>query len=76
MFSLFLLLLLLLSLTSSQNILIILLDDVDDLAPTRTKGFPNITSFFEKNGVMYNNAFVTTPICCPSRGSIYTGRLP
>ena len=68
-----LLLLLLLPLASPQNILIVLLDDVDDMAMTRTKGFPNITSFFEKNGVMYNNAFVTTPICCPSRGSIYTG---
>ena len=63
----------LLSHASSQNILIVLLDDVDDLPITRQIGFPNITSFFQKNGVLYNNAFVTTPICCPSRGSILTG---
>lgn len=58
-----------LGLVSSQNILIILLDDVDDQAATRNKGFPNITKYFQENGVMYNNAFVTTPICCPSRGT-------
>ena len=60
-------------LATPQNILIILLDDVDDMVVTRDVGFPNITNFFKSNGVMFNNAFVTTPICCPSRGSIFTG---
>ena len=67
------LLLTLLHLSSANNILVILLDDVDDLPITRTKGFPNITNYFTENGVIYNNAFVTTPICCPSRASIFTG---
>ena len=69
----FTLLLLLLPLVSTRNILVVLLDDVDYQPKTLSLGLPNVTTHFRNNGVIYNNAFVTTPICCPSRASILTG---
>ena len=69
----FALLLLLTAGCDARNILVVLLDDVDYQPQTLSLGLPNVTNYFRTNGVIYNNAFVTTPICCPSRASILTG---
>lgn len=54
------------------NILLIV---TDDQRPEETMAVMRKTRrWLERTGVRYPNAFVTTPLCCPSRGSILTGR--
>jgi arylsulfatase A-like enzyme len=54
------------------NVLIIVTDDqrAEDYLPV----MPNVRARFVEGGVRYPHAFVTTPLCCPSRGSIFSGR--
>ncbi len=35
---------------------------------------PNVRHLLADHGVTFTNAFVTTPLCCPARTSIFTGR--
>jgi arylsulfatase A-like enzyme len=57
---------------SRPNVLIIVTDD------QRTAGteevLPTVMERFASEGTSYSNAFATTPTCCPSRASIFTGR--
>jgi arylsulfatase A-like enzyme len=54
------------------NVLIILTDD------QRARGtyemLPKTMGIFRSGGTSYTNAFATTPLCCPSRASLFTGR--
>jgi arylsulfatase A-like enzyme len=53
------------------NILIIVTDD----QRAGTLGvMPQTRRWFQQQGTTYTNAFATTPLCCPSRSSILTGR--
>jgi arylsulfatase A-like enzyme len=53
------------------NILVIVTDD----QPLETlEVMPATRKLFVDGGRTYPNAFVTTPLCCPSRASILTGR--
>ena len=56
----------------TPNVLLIVTDD------QRASGSLNVMDFtrswFAENGTRYTNAFATTPLCCPSRSSIFTGR--
>ena len=52
------------------NIILIMTDD----QPHDTVEFmPTVRDVLLKNGVNFENAFITTPLCCPSRSSILTG---
>ena len=52
------------------NIIFILTDD----QPYETVQFmPTVRDVLIKNGVNFENGFITTPLCCPSRSSILTG---
>jgi len=53
------------------NVLIIVTDD--QRANGTLKVMPNTVKYFEK-GVEFENAYATTPLCCPSRASIFTGQ--
>src|SRR3990172_5411186 len=53
------------------NIIFILTDD----QPYHTVDYmPAVKGELMKNGVVFVNAFATTPLCCPSRVSILTGQ--
>lgn len=55
------------------NIIFIMADDLDV-----TLGSPEVmrktNAIFRDAGVSFKNAFTTSPLCCPSRSSILTGR--
>ncbi|MGH2731242.1 MAG: sulfatase family protein [Actinomycetota bacterium] len=53
------------------NILIIV---TDDQRMGTMSVMPQTRRLFERGGVSFTNAFATTPLCCPSRSSIMTGR--
>jgi arylsulfatase A-like enzyme len=53
------------------NILLIV---TDDQRADLMSMMPATRRLFARQGAEYNNFFVTTPLCCPSRASIMTGR--
>lgn len=53
------------------NVLIILTDD-QRAAGTMTV-MPRTRKLFRRTGTHFPNTFATTPVCCPSRASIFTG---
>jgi len=60
-------------LAAKPNIVIILTDDQD----SELGGAEPLEAgsrLLKEQGAQFTNAFVTTPICCPSRASILTGR--
>lgn len=54
------------------NILIV---NLDDLRTPGTLGvMPEVSAFFADGGRTYPNSFASTPLCSPSRASLFTGR--
>ena len=53
------------------NIIIIV---TDDQRSGTLEVMPSTRRWFKRGGTNFNNAFATTPLCCPSRASIFTGR--
>ena len=57
---------------AQPNILVILTDD--QRAAGTMDVLPQTRALFETGGTKFSQAFVTTPLCCPSRSSIFSGR--
>lgn len=57
--------------TPRPNVLIIV---TDDQRTDTTMVMPAVERWFEQLGTTYPNAYVGTPLCCPSRATIMTGR--
>ena len=55
------------------TVVVVLADDVDDMLTPLEKVMPSVHSL-KQQGVTFTNSFVTTPVCCPSRSSIFSGR--
>jgi arylsulfatase A-like enzyme len=58
--------------TTRPNIIVIL---TDDYASNLVDYMPNLKAM-QKEGVTFSNYFVSNSLCCPSRSSIFTGKLP
>lgn len=57
--------------SAPPNVLLIVTDD----QPAGTlEVMPQLRRWFAGRGTTYSRAFVTTPLCCPSRATILTGR--
>jgi arylsulfatase A-like enzyme len=54
------------------NVLLIVTDD--QRASGTLRVMPRTRRVFVRGGVRYPHAFATTPLCCPSRASIFSGR--
>ncbi|XP_065919908.1 N-acetylglucosamine-6-sulfatase-like [Dysidea avara] len=59
--------------SSKPNIVYILTDD-QDIKLNSLDVQPKVKSMLIDEGLFFDNAFVTTPVCCPSRSSILTGK--
>ncbi|HEX6262455.1 MAG TPA: sulfatase [Actinomycetota bacterium] len=53
------------------NVLIVI---TDDQRAGTLKVMPRTRRWMKRGGTTFPSAFATTPLCCPSRASIYTGR--
>ena len=53
------------------NVVLILTDDLDTGSISR---MPNLRSLLIEEGTTFENAFVTDPLCCPSRATILRGQ--
>jgi arylsulfatase A-like enzyme len=61
------------TIASKPNVLLIVTDDQPALGTMQE--MPTTLDFFDvAPGRRYRNAYVTTPICCPSRASIFSGQ--
>lgn len=54
------------------NVLVIVTDD--HRAEGTMGSMPKTRRFFKRQGTRFSRAFATTPLCCPSRASIFSGR--
>jgi arylsulfatase A-like enzyme len=54
------------------NVLLIVTDD--QRAEGTLDVMPKTRYWFEQGGTRFTNAFATTPLCCPGRGSLFSGR--
>lgn len=54
------------------NILVVLTDDQREEATLQV--MPKTRLWFGRRGVRFPNAYASTPLCCPSRASIFTGQ--
>lgn len=60
------------ALASRPNILVIVTDDQREGLGV----MPNTRRIFGRGGTDFKQAFVSDPLCCPSRASIFSGRYP
>jgi arylsulfatase A-like enzyme len=61
------------SVDNRPNVLLIVTDDQRD---GTLKVMPKTKQLFVREGTDFTNAYTTSPLCCPSRASIMTGRYP
>ena len=55
---------------SRPNILLIITDDQEK---TSMRAMPQTRKLFKRQGVDFNHGYVTTPLCCPARATMYSG---
>ncbi|MDX2033162.1 MAG: sulfatase [Blastocatellia bacterium] len=56
------------------NIVFILADDLDEMTMPYWEAMPQTAALVRDRGVQFTQAFSPTPICCPARSSILTGK--
>ena len=66
--------------SAKPNIVLVLADDFSMNLMPRNRGnlstsMPNLAEMM-RDGMVFNNYFVSSSICCPSRASLFTGMMP
>ena len=56
----------------APNIIVI---NTDDQRADSLRHLPKISNWFVDQGLKFDNGYVTTPSCCPSRAALFTGQL-
>ncbi|CAO5245389.1 sulfatase family protein [Frankia sp. AgKG'84/4] len=56
------------------NIVLILADDLDATTSPYWEAMPQTAALVRDTGMTFSNGFAPTPICCPARGSLLTGK--
>ena len=56
------------------NVVLLLTDDQDLLFDSTSLAMPFTKKLLGGGGATFVNAFAHTPVCCPSRGQILTGK--
>lgn len=59
------------ALAADPNFLVVA---TDDQRAGTMKAMPKTRRWFDERGTRFPRAYVTTPLCCPSRASIFSGR--
>jgi N-acetylglucosamine-6-sulfatase len=57
--------------TAGKNVVLIL---TDDMPTSALAAMPNVQSLIAAHGTSFNHAYVSFPLCCPSRASLLNGR--
>jgi N-acetylglucosamine-6-sulfatase len=57
--------------TTGANVLFIL---TDDMSSSELAGMPNVESLIAGEGTTFNEAYVSFPLCCPSRATMLSGQ--
>jgi N-acetylglucosamine-6-sulfatase len=55
------------------NIILIITDDLDAASVSKV---PSLKGYMADKGITFDNAFVTSALCCPSRATVLTGQYP
>src|SRR5215510_12391612 len=56
---------------TGANVVFIL---TDDMTSSELAGMPNVQSLIGGQGTTFNEAYVSFPLCCPSRATMLTGQ--
>jgi N-acetylglucosamine-6-sulfatase len=59
--------------SNHPNIVVVMTDD-QALSQVGSRFLPNITNLIKGRGTSFPNAYLTTPLCCPSRATLLTGQ--
>ena len=60
--------------TKQPNIVFILADDLDEVTTPYWDAMPQTAALLRDQGIQFTQAFSPTPICCPARATILTGK--
>jgi arylsulfatase A-like enzyme len=56
--------------SSQKNVIFIL---TDDMTYSELSAMPNVQSLIAAQGTSFNEAYISCPLCCPSRATMMSG---
>ncbi|MGL4744798.1 MAG: sulfatase family protein [Phycicoccus sp.] len=58
----------------APNVVMIVMDDLDQATTPYWDAMPQTERLLADRGMVFENAFAPTPICCPARSTMFTGK--